>query len=108
MKLTYKDFNKMSLKELISLDGIGKTTAKRIIAYRPFRKNDELFTVKGLGAKTLAKVGIVKATKKRQRQKIYKIDGDEVAERFLARCRMTSKIDYFWRIPKSNREYLCA
>ena len=35
MKLNYKDFNKMTVKELCNLPGVGRTTAKRILGMRP-------------------------------------------------------------------------
>ena len=60
MKLNYKDFNEMSDKQLCKLPGVGKTTVARIIGFRPFRTNDDLFRVKGLGKKTLEKLGIEK------------------------------------------------
>jgi DNA uptake protein ComE-like DNA-binding protein len=53
MKLNYKDFNEMSDKQLRKLPGVGRTTTIRIVANRPFRSNDDLFKVKGLGRKTL-------------------------------------------------------
>ena len=49
MKLNYKDFNKLTEKELCKLPGVGRTTAKRILGFRPFRNNNDLFKVKGLG-----------------------------------------------------------
>ena len=60
MKLNYKDFNKMSDKQLRKLPGVGRTTVARIVGFRPFRNNNDLFKVKGLGIKTLKKLGIVK------------------------------------------------
>ena len=65
MKLNYKDFNKLTEKELCALSGVGKTTAKRITGMRPFRTNDDLFKVRGLGKKTLNGVGIEKTKKSR-------------------------------------------
>ena len=53
MKLNYKDFNEMTEMELCALPGVGRTTSKRIKGMRPFRNNDDLFKVKGLGKKTL-------------------------------------------------------
>ena len=35
MKLNYKDFNKLTEKELYKLPGVGRTTAKRILGFRP-------------------------------------------------------------------------
>ena len=66
MKLNYKDFNKMNDKELRSLPGVGRTTAKRIVSFRPFRSNEDLFKVKGLGKKTLKEMGIEKIKKKKR------------------------------------------
>jgi DNA uptake protein ComE-like DNA-binding protein len=37
----------MTEKELCKLPGVGRTTAKRILGFRPFRNNDDLFKVKG-------------------------------------------------------------
>ena len=73
MKLSYKDFNKMNDKELRALPGVGKKTAKAIVAMRPFRSSDDLFKVQGLGKNTLAKMGIEKTKKKRK--KWIEIDG---------------------------------
>ena len=67
MKLNYKDFNEMTEKELCKIPGVGRTTAKRIVGFRPFRKNDDLFKVKGLGRKTLKDLGIEKTKKKKQK-----------------------------------------
>ena len=53
MKLNYKDFNQMNKRELCKIPGVGRTTASRILGFRPFRSNDDLFKVKGLGRKTL-------------------------------------------------------
>ena len=57
MKLNYKDFNKLTEKELCKLPGVGRTTAKRVLGFRPFRNNEDLFKVKGLGKKTLKNLG---------------------------------------------------
>ena len=64
MKLNYKDFNKMNRSELCKIPGVGRTTAARIMGFRPFRNNDDLFKVKGLGIKTLKNLGIQKTKKK--------------------------------------------
>ncbi len=106
MKLTYKEFNCLEYSELL-MDGIGKNTAKRIVACRPFRQDSDLFKIRGLGKKTLARYGIQKPTKYRKVTKSYLIDGEEVSSRYLARHTKTGQIDYFWRIlPKDQREYL--
>jgi len=102
MKLNYKDFNKMSDKELRKLPGVGKTTVARIVGFRPFRNNNDLFKVKGLGAKTLKKLGIVKSKKKKK--KWYTIDGVDYPDTSLARDKKYGTIDFFWRIDKDNRE----
>ena len=60
MKLNYKDFNKMTEKQLCKLPGVGRTTAKRVLGFRPFRNNDDLFKVKGLGKKTLKNAPITR------------------------------------------------
>ena len=50
------DINNASEKELMMLPGVGATTAKAIIAGRPFQSVDDLAKVKGIGDKTLAKL----------------------------------------------------
>ena len=50
------DINNASVKELITLKGIGKNKAKAIVAYRKehcFKTVDELTKIKGIGKKTL-------------------------------------------------------
>jgi ribosomal protein S13 len=56
--MNYTDFNTLSKEQLQQLDGIGRSTASRIIAARPFTSNQELKQVKGLGSRTLAKHGV--------------------------------------------------
>jgi len=102
MKLNYKDFNKLSEKELCNLPGVGRTTAKRIVGFRPFRNNDDLFKVRGLGKKTLKDVGIEKPKKKKK--KWYTVDGVEYPDFALAKDKIYGNIDLFWRIPKERRE----
>lgn len=52
--------NKAGIEELQRLKGVGPKTAKAIIAWReqsgPFKSVDQLMAVKGIGAKTLAKM----------------------------------------------------
>ena len=67
MKLNYKDFNKLTEKELCKLPGVGRTTTVRIIANRPYRSDNDLFKVKGLGKKTLKQLGIEKTKKKKKK-----------------------------------------
>ena len=98
MKLNYKDFNKMTVKELCNLPGVGRTTAKRIAGFRPFRNNDDLFKVKGLGKKTLSGLGIEKPKKKKK--KWYTIDGVDYPDFALVKHKKYGHIDLFWRIPK--------
>ena len=54
------DLNTASAKQLESLPGIGKETAKRIVEYReaqgPFKSVDDLQHVKGIGKAKLAKI----------------------------------------------------
>ena len=102
MKLNYKDFNKLTEKELCGLSGVGKTTAKRITGMRPFRTNDDLFKVRGLGKKTLNGVGIEKTKKKKK--KWYTVDGVEYPDFALARDTRYGRVDLSWRIPKEYRE----
>jgi len=102
MKLNYKDFNKLTEKELCKLPGVGRTTAKRILGFRPFRNNEDLFKVKGLGNKTLKNLGIEKTKKKKK--KWYTIDGVDYPHTALAKDTRYGTIDLFWRIPKEHRE----
>ena len=102
MKLNYKDFNEMSDKQLRKLPGVGRTTTLRIIANRPYRSDDDLFKVKGLGKKTLKEMGIEKTKKKKK--KWYTVDGVEYPDNALAKDKRYGTIDLFWRIPKAHRE----
>ena len=101
MKLNYKDFNKLTEKELCKLPGVGRTTAKRIVGFRPFRNNDDLFKVKGLGKKTLKNLGIEKTKKKKK--KWFTIDGVDYPDYSLAKDSKYGNIDLFWRIPQERR-----
>ena len=98
MKLNYKDFNEMTEKALRKLPGVGNTTVKRIIGMRPFRNNDDIFRVKGLGKKTLKNLGIEKPKKKQK--KWYTIDGVDYPDFALVKDKRYDRIDLFWRIPK--------
>ncbi len=52
------DINNASIKELITLRGIGITKAKSIIEYRKkhkFKKVEDIINVKGIGKKTFEK-----------------------------------------------------
>lgn len=105
MQLNWTNFNEMSLAELCKIPGIGKKVATRIIVNRPFRSNNDLFKIKGLGKNTLNNLGIEKV--KKQRRSWYLMDdGIEYPHSALARNKFTRKIDFFWRIPKDQREYL--
>lgn len=105
MELNWKDFNEMSHTQICNISGIGKKVADRIVSMRPFRSNDDLFKVRGLGAKTLSTLGIEK-TKKERKSWYLMDDGIEYPSYALAKHKMTGKIDFFWRISKDNREYL--
>ncbi len=102
-KLSYKDFNKMNDKELRALAGVGKKTAKNIVAMRPYRSSDDLFKVGGLGTNTLKKFGIEKTKKKRK--KWIDVDGIQYPHYTFAFHEVTGVMDFFWRIPKEFRLY---
>ena len=105
MDLNWKDFNEMAYNKICQLPGIGKKAADRIIANRPFRSNNDLFKIKGLGSRTLKNLGIEKM--KKERKSWYLMDdGIEYPSYALAKNKLTGKIDFFWRISKDNREYL--
>jgi predicted DNA-binding helix-hairpin-helix protein len=105
MELNWKDFNEMTYKKLCTLPGIGKKVAIRIIDNRPFRQNNDLFKIKGLGKSTLNKLGIQKEKKERRTWMVME-DGIEYPTYCLARNTLTGKIDFFWRIAREKREYL--
>jgi hypothetical protein len=105
MELNWKDFNEMSFAGICKLPGIGKKVAERIVSMRPFRGNNDLFKIKGLGARTLNRLGIEKIKKERKEWHLME-DGIEYPSYALARNILTNKIDFFWRIPKDKREYL--
>ena len=54
------DINKVSVKELIKLPGIGEKTAERIVNFRnkigKFQKLEEILNVKGIGTSKLNKI----------------------------------------------------
>ena len=77
MKLNYKDFNKMTKRELCKVPGVGRTTAGRILGFRPFRNNEK---------------------------KWYTIDGVDYPDTALARDKRYGHVDLSWRIPKEHRE----
>lgn len=104
MKLTYKDFNNKTLNELFKVPGIGKKTAKNIVAMRPFKNNNDLFKVKGLGKGILLKLGIEK--KKKPRKKWITVDGIDYPHYcFAFDERSPELMDFFWRIPREYRLY---
>jgi hypothetical protein len=105
MDIFWEDFNTMSFSKLCELQGIGRTTAIRIIENRPFRTKNDLFKIRGLGKKTLASFGIEK-DKKSRRSWMLMDDGIEYPTTCLARHKETGKIDFFWRITKEKRQYL--
>jgi predicted DNA-binding helix-hairpin-helix protein len=105
MDLNWKDFNEMPYNKICALPGIGKKVAERIVSMRPFRTNNDLFKVKGLGSNTLKKLGIEK--EKKERKSWYLMpDGIEYPSYSLAKNNLTGQIDFFWRMPKERREYL--
>jgi len=104
MKLNYKDFNEKTYKAICKLPGIGKKTATNIVAMRPFRNNEDLFKIKGLGKNTLMKLGIEK--KKKPRKKWFNVDGIEYPHYCFAFDERSPDImDFFWRIPREFRLY---
>jgi hypothetical protein len=102
-KLSYKDFNKMSDKELRALPGVGKKTATNIVCNRPYRSSDDLFKIRGLGKQTLKNLGIEKTKKKRK--KWIDVDGTVYPHYTFAFHEETGAMDFFWRIPKEFRLY---
>lgn len=107
MKLDYTDFNTLLIKELCKIPGIGRTTAKRVCAMRPFKTNNDLFKVRGLGKKTLSSVGIEKLKKERKKWMKHPTqdDGVEYPHSCFARDHKTRQLDFFWRIPRERRLY---
>lgn len=103
-EMSYENFNTMGISEMVAIPGIGKTTAKRIASMRPFKTNNDLFKVRGLGATTLKKLGIEKV--KKERRKWYTIEGKEYPQSACARDILTGEITFFWRIPKDRIQYL--
>ena len=63
MQLNCEDFNEMSYTGICNLPGIGKKVAERIVAMQPFRTNNDLFKIKGLGYNTLRNLGIEKVNR---------------------------------------------
>tara|TARA_R100001244_G_C5159620_1_gene130831 strand:- start:329 stop:658 length:330 start_codon:yes stop_codon:yes gene_type:complete len=107
MTLTYEDFNLMTLSEISNLQGIGKTVAKRIVAMRPYRETNDLFKVKGLGARTLKVYGLEKVKNTTRRKWVVADDdGEEYPANALATDTRTNMVKLFWRVPKEYREYL--
>jgi predicted DNA-binding helix-hairpin-helix protein len=105
MELNWEDFNEISYNKLCEIPGIGKKAADRIIACRPFRCNNDLFKIRGLGKKTLSNLGIEKI--KKERISWYLMDdGIEYPSSALAKNMSSGKIDFFWRMPREQREYL--
>ena len=43
MKLSYKDFNTKTFKEIQAIPGIGRKTASAIVSMRPFKTDNDLF-----------------------------------------------------------------
>lgn len=105
MQLNWEDFNEMSYTGICKIPGIGKKVAERIIAMQPFRCNNDLFKVKGLGYNTLRNIGIEKEKKERKKWLLMP-DGIEYPTSCLAKNTLTNQIDFFWRIDKDRREYL--
>jgi hypothetical protein len=105
MHLNWKDFNEMAYNNICNIPGIGKKVAERVISNRTYRSNNDLFKIKGLGARTLKTLGIEKLKKERKSWYLME-DGIEYPSYALAKNTLTGKIDFFWRIAKDKREYL--
>jgi len=105
MELDYTDFNEMAYNNICKLPGIGKRVADRIVAMRPFRSNDDLFKIKGLGKNTLKNLGIEKTKKPRKKWILWE-DGIEYPTYCFARDTKMGGINFFWRIPRERRDYL--
>ena len=104
MKLNYKDFNDKPYNEICKIPGIGKKTATNIVAMRPFRSNNDLFKVSGLGRTTLKRIGIEKA--KKPRKTWFTVDGVDYPHYcFAYDKRYPDIMDFFWRIPREYRLY---
>ena len=107
MKLNYKDFNTLTQKEMCKIPGIGRTTAKRIAAMRPYKEDNDLFKVKGLGKTTLKRLGVEKKKKERKKWMKHPAQGDDVdyPHSCFATDAKTGQLDFFWRIPRERRLY---
>jgi hypothetical protein len=103
--MSWEDFNELSFVEMCKLPGIGKKTATRIDCNRPFRCNNDLFKIKGLGKNILKNLGIEREKKLRMKWMTMD-DGIDYPYSCLARHTETGKVDFFWRISKEKREYL--
>ena len=104
MKLNFKDFNTKSFSQICKIPGIGRKTASRIVSMRPFKTDNDLFKVKGLGKGILLKLGIEK--KKKPRKKWITIEGVDYPHYCFAFDERNIKImDFFWRIPREYRLY---
>lgn len=104
MKLSYKDFNTKTFKEIQAIPGIGRKTASAIVSMRPFKTDNDLFKVKGLGKGILLKLGIQK--KKKPRKKWITIEGVDYPHYCFAFDERNIKfMDFFWRIPREYRLY---
>ena len=104
MKLNYKDFNEKAYNEICKIPGIGKKTAKNIVSMRPFKTNNDLFKVKGLGRGILKKLGIEK--KKKPRKTWFTINGVDYPHYCFAYDERNPEfMDFFWRIPREYRLY---
>tara|TARA_R110000796_G_scaffold20781_1_gene61611 strand:- start:11139 stop:11483 length:345 start_codon:yes stop_codon:yes gene_type:complete len=110
MELNYQNFNEIGYEELCKLPGVGKATAGRIIAQRPFHRDADLSKVRGLGKGTLKKLGIANV-KKRQKSiekcLYHPYEGDDVEypHHCFAYDTRNSRLDFFWRIPQNYRKY---
>lgn len=106
--MTYKDFNNAKVEDLVKFKGVGPVLAKRIMdraSKYPFTRNEDLLKVKGLGKKTLEKLGIKVESKTRVKKVELVGHGNVNLSDGYAKDARDGKIDWMWRIPQEHRIY---